>query len=85
MRARKEGAPDAAGDFRSHGWFDPLDARRLLPQLERAGIRFRVTGSSRLVAGAGATQARRFDQVEISIHRDDEAKARRILCGDINV
>jgi hypothetical protein len=71
-------------EFRSQGWFDPLEARRLIDRLERRGLRCHAEGRGEVICGRGATQLRRVDEVEISVHRDDEEKAQAILNDDDN-
>ena len=84
---------DSDASYISHGYFDPLIARRILERFGQEGVRFEVADASRIdMADAevvdyitpllGRPRLARVNRVELFIHRDDEEKARKIV-GEI--
>jgi hypothetical protein len=90
MRDPEQPRGDSEAAYVSHGYFDPLVARRILKRFEQDGVRFDVIDTSRLdMDDAGVVEyvtpltrppkLARLNRIELFVHREDEEKARKII------
>jgi hypothetical protein len=81
---------DEQGAYISHGYFDPLLARRIMKRFAEEHVRFETADASRIDMADAAVvdvmtpvlrrpRLARVNRVELFIHRDDEEKARKIV------
>jgi hypothetical protein len=76
---------DSDASYISHGYFDPLIARRILERFGQEGVRFEVADAEvvdYITPLLRRPRLARVNRVELFIHRDDEEKARKIV-GEI--
>jgi hypothetical protein len=90
MNSGDQPQDESGAPYVTHGYFDPLVARRIVKHFSEESIRFEVTDASRLdMADAGVvdyvTPSTRYpklarnNRVELFVHCEDEERARKII------
>jgi hypothetical protein len=90
MNSGDQTQDDSCAPYVTHGYFDPLVARRIVKRFSQEDVRFKVEDASRLdMADAGVvdyvTPSTRYpklarnNRVELFVHCEDEEKARKII------
>lgn len=67
---------DADDGYRSQGDLDPDEAKRILPRLEQAGVRFQIATDAS--GGAGLRRYLVDGRIQLFVHEDDVAAWQRI-------
>jgi len=76
--------------YRSHGYFDPFDARRILRRFEEQGVRFQIADASGVerwdskfpryvLMKTVPAWVMRCNRIEIFVHMADTEKAQMIV------
>jgi hypothetical protein len=76
--------------YRSHGYFGPFDARRILKRFEEQGVRFQIADASGVerwdskfpryaLMRTVPARVMRSNRVEIFVHLADAEKAQKII------
>ena len=76
--------------YRSHGYFDPFDARRMLKRFEEEGVRFRIADASGVerwdskfpryaLFRTVPARVMRSNRIEIFVHLAVAEKAQKII------
>ena len=84
-------AEDRSEDaYRSHGYFDPFDGRRILKRFEEEGVRFQIADASGVerwdskfpryaLFRTVPARVMRSNRIEIFVHVADAEKAQKII------
>ena len=76
--------------YRSHGYFDPFDARRILKRFEEHDVRFQIADASGVerwdskfpryaLFRTVSARVMRSNRIEIFVHLADAEKAQKII------
>jgi hypothetical protein len=83
-------AEDHEDSYRSHGYFGPFDARRILKRFEEQGVRFQIADASGVerwdsnfprytLMRTVPARVLRSNRIEIFVHSADAKEAQRII------
>ena len=90
MSERSETADPSEDAYRSSGYFDPFDAKRILKRFQEEGVHFQIADASGVerwdskfprytLMRTVPARVLRSNRIEIFVHLADEEKAQQII------